>query len=126
MTGRYCLITASESIAALRPEFISAALEADYADFDAALLKDGSASARQITQAVSSYLYNQPGVDGVRFSSRHGDDLALWCVYEQPDEGHTSKHLIPLETVELTESTPELTQAFETFGLKWASHPSTS
>ncbi|GAA1681275.1 hypothetical protein GCM10010977_32380 [Citricoccus zhacaiensis] len=118
--GSYCNITASGSIAALRPVFISEAIKAGHNDFDAALLKSASTGARKITQAVSSYLYNEPGVDGIQFVSRHGDELMLWCVYEQPHEGRVSKHLTSLNQFKLTETTPELLQALELFGLKWA------
>lgn len=122
LRGQYCQVSASETIAELYPRFIGAALEAGYEDFDAALLKDGAA--RSITQEVAAHLYLQPGVDGVEFESRHGDDLRLWCVFEQPsDDGRRSQHILALEIQELTAQTPELQKAMRMLGLHWQPTP---
>jgi hypothetical protein len=119
LSGRYCRVTAADTVAALYPKFIGDALDAGYDDFDAALLKNSGA--RTITQAVSAHLYVQESVDGIQFGSRHGDELNLWCVYEQPHDSRISSHLLSLTEVALTLDTPELQQALEMLGLRWAS-----
>jgi hypothetical protein len=116
--GEYCRVTASKSIAALYPLFIAATLSGGHDDFDAGLLKNGGA--RTITRAVAAHLYIQPNVDGVEFSSRHGDEAKLWAIFEQPHDSAISGHLTKLGDFSLEEETPELVEAFELFGLKWA------
>jgi hypothetical protein len=49
LSGRYCAVTDSGSVAALYPHFIGLALSLGLADFDAAALKD--ARPRRLTQA---------------------------------------------------------------------------
>jgi hypothetical protein len=118
LTGRYCDVSDKATIAALHPHFIRMALEAGHYDFDAALLKDGGA--RAVTQAIAAYLFLQDDVDGVRFASRHGDDLELWTVFEQVEiDSPTSPHVVRLEFYDLREDMPELKQAFEMLGLSW-------
>ncbi|PLC10705.1 hypothetical protein AUQ48_16750 [Kocuria flava] len=111
-------MTTARTVAALYPRFIGAALDAGYDDFDAALLKNGAA--RTITQAVSGYLYLHEDVDGIEFASRHGDELRLWCLFEQPHDGRISPHLLSLGETDLALDTPELVQALELLGLRWA------
>lgn len=118
LSGRYCQVTTARTVAALYPRFIGAALDAGYDDSDAALLKNGAA--RTITQAVSGYLYLHEDVDGIAFASRHGDELDLWCLFEQPHDGRISTHLLPLGETDLALDTPELVQALELLGLRWA------
>jgi hypothetical protein len=55
LSGRYCAVTDSGSVAALYPHFIGLALSLGLADFDAAALKD--ARPRRLTQAVAAWLY---------------------------------------------------------------------
>jgi hypothetical protein len=82
LSGPYADVRAAVTIAALRPFFVRLALQLGYPDFDAAALK--SAEPRELTQRVASHLYaltNDDGssvVDGVRFASRHGDELTVW------------------------------------------------
>lgn len=82
LSGRYCAVTSSGSLAALYPHFIGQALNLGLADFDTAALKD--ARPRRLTQAVASWLYEMTDFDGVTFGSRHGDDLQLWAIFESP------------------------------------------
>lgn len=118
LSGRYCRVSAADTVATLYPRFIGDALDAGYDDFDAGLLKNGAA--RAITQAVSAHLYLQEGIDGIEFASRHGDELDLWCLYEQPHDSQISSHLLRLNEVTLTVDTPELQQALDMLGLHWA------
>lgn len=63
LSGQYCAVTASQSLAALYPKFVAMALSLGLADFDAAALRD--ARPRQLTQAIAAWLYETTPVDGV-------------------------------------------------------------
>lgn len=116
--GTYCQVTAAESIAELYPLFIAATLKAGHDDFDAALLKNGAA--RKITRAVAAHLYIQPNVNGIEFTSRHGDETKMWAVFEQPHDSNTSGNLTKLGDLTLEEDNADLVEAFRLLGLKWA------
>ena len=88
LTGRFCAVTTARSLAALHPAFIGPTLRLGLKDFDAAALKD--ARARALTQQLASHLYAATTLDGVVFTSRHGDDLTLWAVFERPGDGPIS------------------------------------
>ncbi|MBM6622828.1 RES family NAD+ phosphorylase [Micrococcaceae bacterium RIT802] len=118
LTGQHCDVTDKESIAALHPHFIRKTLEAGHYDFDAALLKNGEA--RSLTQAVAAYLFLQDDVNGVRFTSRHGEDMGLWSVFEQAETvSPTSPYVLRVGVSALTEDMAEIGQAFEILGLEW-------
>ncbi|WP_180536420.1 RES domain-containing protein [Micrococcus luteus] len=128
LTGRFCVVTAFETIAALRPRFAGIATGVHgLADFDAAALKD--ARPRLLTQAVSQHLWEmrqKDGADlcdGVEFLSRHGDDLPLWAVFERPGDGEISPHLTDTAEHALTRDTPDLVRAFELHGLRMRPRP---
>jgi hypothetical protein len=118
LSGLYCAVTDSGSVAALYPHFIGLALSLGLADFDTAALKD--ARPRRLTQAVAAWLYEMTDFDGVTFGSRHGDDLQLWAIFERPgDPPITPK--IQDATVEesLQHDSPEISNAFHLLGLQW-------
>lgn len=120
LSGNYCAVTATETVAALYKDFIGLALESGHEDFDVALLKNAGPEGRKITRAVSAYLYLQDGVDGVEFTSRHGDEERMWCIYERPQEQtRVSQHLMDLGPRHLAEDTPELVEVFQLLGLRW-------
>lgn len=75
LTGTYCAVKDSKSIAVLYPHFIGIALRLGLADLDAAALKD--ARPRHLTQAIAAWIYENTDLNGVTFASRHGDDLRL-------------------------------------------------
>lgn len=117
LSGRYCAVTASSTIAALHPRFIGLALSLGLDDFDAAALKD--ARPRRLTQAVASWLYETMDFDGVTFASRHGDDLQLWAVFERPEDLAVTPNIQDMEIEELEHDTPALLTAFGLLGLQW-------
>lgn len=122
LTGSFCDISASATVAALWPRFANTALQLGAKDFDLAALKDSGP--RDLTRAVASWLYAQtdPVLDGIEFTSRHGDDLELWAIFERPSaETDSSPLLANRETRPLTPDTRELLDAFNTLGLSWAS-----
>ncbi len=65
LTGRFCAVTAAESIAALRPQFVVLAHLLNLHDFDAAARKDGRP--RALTQSVATYLHATTELNGVTF-----------------------------------------------------------
>ncbi len=67
LTGRFCVVTAAESIAALRRQFVALAHLLSLHDFDAAALKDGRP--RALTQSVATFLHATTDLDGVTFAS---------------------------------------------------------
>jgi hypothetical protein len=123
LTGPYADVRVADTIAALRPSFLRLALQMGYADFDAAALK--SANPRELTQRVASYLYalthddGSSVVDGVRFASRHGDELTMWGVFERPGDEPASHHL-QLGAAQLVDvDDPDLRRAMTLHRLSW-------
>lgn len=127
LDGGYADVRASNTIAALRPMFAPLAVRLGYPDFDAAALK--SAEPRELTQRVATHLYgltsahSSPLVDGVRFASRHGDELTMWAVFERPgDDPATSRiHRGQVRLVDVAET--DLTAAMALHHLSWTSPP---
>lgn len=81
LTGTYCAVTDSKSIAVLYPHFIGIALKLGLADLNAAALKD--ARPRHLTQTIAAWTYETTDLNGVTFASRHGDDLRVWAIFER-------------------------------------------
>ncbi|MCG2624801.1 RES family NAD+ phosphorylase [Arthrobacter sp. I2-34] len=117
LTGTYCAVTDSRSIAALYPHFIGTALSLGLTDFDAAALKD--ARPRQLTQAIAAWIYETTDIDGVTFASRHGDDLRLWAIFERPGDGSLSPRLRHTRAEELHHDSNAIKDAFQMLGLTW-------
>lgn len=119
--GQYCDMTTAETIAALRPTFIAAALEAGLADFDAAALKNSSP--RQLTQSVATFLYQIEGddrlLDGLRFGSRFGDELSVWAIFERPADEPFSRQLRIQTEDEIARADPDIKRAMNLHGLVW-------
>ncbi|MCP1415427.1 RES family NAD+ phosphorylase [Paenarthrobacter sp. A20] len=117
LRGNYCAVSASSTVSVLYPNFIAKALSLGLTDFDAAALKD--ARPRQLTQAVAAWLYEMTSVDGVTFSSRHGDDLKLWAIFERPGDPATSLKLGQQRIVDLHHDAAAVLEVFEILTLKW-------
>lgn len=124
LDGRYVDVRASTTIAALRPQFIRLAHSLGYPDFDSAALK--SAEPRALTQQVATYLYglttadSTARADGVRFASRHGDELTMWAVFERPGDDPMSNRINPDSARLVTIDDTELDQAMALHHLTWA------
>lgn len=118
LSGRYCAVTDSGSVAALYPHFIGLALASGLGDFDTAALKD--ARPRHLTQAVASRLYEMTDFDGVTFASRHGDDLHLWAIFERPGDPPITPNIHDVIVEELLQhDSPDINNAFRLLGLQW-------
>lgn len=95
LRGEFADVRSTTTIADLRPAFLQLARELGFPDFDAAALK--LAYPRELTQRVATRLYTATDsegnnfIDGVRFASRHGDDLPMWAVFERPEDTDTSR-----------------------------------
>lgn len=99
LAGRFCAVATAESIAALRHQFVALVHLLQLHDFDASALKDGRS--RTLTQSVATHLHATTRLDGVTFASRHGDDLALWAIFERAED-------------------PVLREALTMLGLSWS------
>ncbi len=119
LSGTYCAVTRSESIAALRPHFLAHARALGLADFDASALKDPRP--RALTHAVATHLYETTTLAGVQFLSRHGDEQVLWAIFERPADLQISPRLGDPTTVGMGEHSPEIRDAFHLLGLHWTS-----
>jgi RES domain len=123
VTGVFCDVTAAATIAALRPQFLPLTRSLGMADFDAAALK--SARPRELTQRVASHIYQlaYDGADelftGVRFASRHGDELALWAIFERPGDEPWSNHISIQSEDMILSAGGDLQRARELHGLRW-------
>jgi hypothetical protein len=111
-------VTDSSSVVALYPHFVGLALASGLGDFDTAALK--GARARQLTQAVASWLYEMTDFDGVTFASRHGDDLQLCAILERPGDPPITPNIHDAIGEEpLQHDNPEISNAFRLLGLQW-------
>lgn len=123
-TGSYCFITHSRSLAALIAHYPLERHGLAASDVDAALLKD--AHDRVLTRSIARWLYDLhdddgPSVDGVRFQSRHGDEIRVWAVFERSDDRVQSQRLrATSEPTRLHPDLPALQEVFSRFRLRWA------
>ena len=124
MVGQFVDVTAADTICDLRPRFLGLARKLGFPDFDAAALK--TAHPRELTQRVAARLYalrlgrDRSSTNGVLFASRHGDDLKLWEIFEQPSDGTVSMSLSNTSAFLVDVDDPELGRALEHHGLHWA------
>lgn len=120
--GRYCFITHSRSLAALTASYPFHRHGLAAADVDSALLKD--ARDRVLTRSIARWLYDfhdDDGVlDGVRFTSRHGDEIRVWAVFERAEDPPRSPRIQPSSRPEpVHPDLSELREAFTRFELHW-------
>lgn len=119
LSGNFCQITHSRTIAALRPTFLRLAVDLGLEDFDAAALRD--ARPRELTQQVATHLYRHTDVAGVRFGSRLGDDQPMWAIFERPGDPPMSPRLTHARLVRFGPRHPDFKTALEMHGLRWVS-----
>jgi len=91
-----------------------AALRGWHADVDRAAIR--LAEHRRLTQHLAGWLDEQTVPDGsplagVQFASRHGDELALWVVFERVDDTSALTSCTTAPARCSTPHDPELTQA---------------
>ncbi len=122
LTGTYCAVTNKESLPTLRSKFLSVALSHGLADLDAGALR--LSAPRSLTQRIAAWLYelhheSNELFAGVRFESRHGDDLTLFAVFERAEDGETSTWLRDTAVIELRRDDPAVLEAFRLHHLAW-------
>ncbi|TIH30798.1 RES domain-containing protein [Subtercola vilae] len=123
LAGRYVDVRTATSVATLRPHFVKLALTLGFPDFDAAALK--SADPRELTQHIAAHLYaltdadGHAIVDGIRFASRHGDNLSMWAIFERSDDGVVSQHLEQGSARLVDLNHPDLARAMDLHQLTW-------
>ena len=123
LSGWYALPADKETLPTLRARFLALAVRLELPDVDASAVR--VSAPRQFTQSVAAWLYLQAGPEGapmagVRFGSRHGDDLMLWAVFERPGDDPISGRLSDLTSEAVDLSDPELAEAMRLHRLAWA------
>jgi hypothetical protein len=119
--GEFVDVRRASTVGTLRRRFAALAADLQLPDLDAAALK--ATAPRQLTQVISSWFYRalRPPVSGVEFGSRHGDDLTMWAVFEQPGEAESGSNCLRDATAAaLAEDMPDVIEAMRIHGLVWA------
>jgi RES domain len=86
LSGCFAVPSHHETLPTLREQFLPLATALGLTDIDAAAVREGEP--RELTQSMSAWIYEIVGpdgerIDGIQYLSRHGDDLALWAIYER-------------------------------------------
>jgi len=122
LRGRWCDVAKARTLSSLRPAFVAEAIGAlGLEDFDASALQNSRP--RALTQNVGRHLYERrspsgdSAFDGIRFLSRHGEDLELWAVFERADDPNVSGRLHEPVSAELPSTSPEVRAALMLHGL---------
>jgi len=122
IAGVYVEIGAKESLAWLRWRLASRLIHYGVPDVDGATIR--STVPRALTQEMSSIFYATTlagGLlpDGIRFESRHGNDLVLHAIYERPSAGDeaSSRLLTDQSECDIDPADPELLEAARIHGL---------
>lgn len=122
--GRYCFITHSDSLAALKAGYRFDRHDIALVDVDSGLLKD--AHDRILTRSIAHWVYDlrhqdrREFVDGIEFRSRHGDEIRMWAVFERSEDEQRSGHIEPVsEPQRVTPDTEQLVDAFRQLQLRW-------
>lgn len=124
MSGTFALPGHHRSLAALRTQFRTKALGLGLDDLDTAAIRD--TRPRALTRGISAWLYRVGDeqldrLDGIEFSSRHGDDLKLWAIYERGSDTDISAQLtLQTDDAAINPEDPQLARAMELLGLRWA------
>jgi hypothetical protein len=125
LAGRYCFVSHSDTISALRARFPFKRFGLTPILLDASVLKDGGQ--RDVTRSIARWIFDLRDdlqndlVDGIEFRSRFGDDLRVWAVFERvtDSELRTSARVENEAALDLHPDTPEVVEAFRLHGLRW-------
>jgi hypothetical protein len=119
--GEFVDVRLAPTVGTLRRRFARVAVDLGLPDLDAAALK--LSAPRRLTQMISSWFYRElrPPINGVVFGSRHGDDLTMWAVFEQPGDPETGSSCVDdAVAITLSADMPEMIEAMRIHGLAWA------
>lgn len=123
MAGHFAMVGSHESLPTLRQRFWRLARQAGLPDFDAAAIRVGEP--RELTQAISSWVYGLVTPDGIplsgiQFHSRHGDGLLLWAIYERDHASAVAAELGDFDVDQQVQSgDPDLAEAMRIHRLRW-------
>ncbi|WP_255799667.1 RES domain-containing protein [Mycobacteroides abscessus] len=123
MSGRFAMVGSHESLPTLRQQFWRHARRVGLPDFDAAAIRLGEP--RELTQAISSWIYGLVAPDGeplsgIEFHSRHGDGLLLWAIYERDHASTVAAELGGFAVDEdVLPGDAELAEAMRIHRLRW-------
>lgn len=86
LSGDFAVPSHHETLPTLRERFLALARHLGVDDIDAATAR--MTAPRELTQTMSAWIYALVGPDGqringIQYQSRHGDDIALWAIYER-------------------------------------------
>jgi hypothetical protein len=117
LEGTYCDVGHADSLAHLRHALAPRLLHFRLDDLDAGDIR--SRSPRAFTQELGRYINAQtsdgrPTFAGIRYASRHGDELTNWAIFE-PNEP------IDRDAKDLTLDDPDLRVVAASYGLKLTS-----
>jgi hypothetical protein len=130
LNGWFVVIGHSSTVAAIRPHFLPLASNLGFSDFDGASLR--AHAPRALTQGIARFVYGTSHKDGhlcngIRFYSRHGDDMGLWALFEYSED--TSLHggvrgvLSDMHQMRISTHNPDLLRAIELLGLRLDTSP---
>lgn len=122
LTGCYVVPADKESLPTLRDRFGALAALHRLPDVDAATIR--LARPRAFTQAIAGWLYPLTGpggepISGVRFESRHGDDLVLWAIFERPGDNSGSCRIDNATSQPIFVNDQDLQEAMRIHRLRW-------
>ena len=123
LTGWYANPATSTSLPTVRAALGSFAVALGLPDVDAASMKN--AAPRQFTQYVAAWLYDQHTnhgciIDGIRFTSRHGDDVGLRVIFERESSTDIAPQLNLVTTESIDVNDPALNHAMTIHRLIWS------
>ncbi len=104
LRGSYVDVQHANTIAALRPRFLSLARRLGFRDFDGGAIR--VPEPRALTQAVSRFLWEHTHDDGVHFESRFGNRLTIYAVFERAATSHAGLERSALLSAERDEAVP--------------------
>jgi len=122
LSGDFALPSHQETLPTLREKFLAAARSVDIQDVDAATVR--MSTPRELTQAISAWLYEIVGPDGeringVQYLSRHGDELVLWAIYERGEGDSPPEVTARLNPAKIAPDDPHLDEAMRIHRIEW-------
>ena len=123
LSGAYAEIGAAESLATIRSQLASRALQHGLEDVDASAIR--AAAPRGFTQEVSRLVYGSRTAEGeplagIRYRSRLDDDTDNWAVFEPPAGAPAPLRVVDAEQVRSGD--PDVTRAVTVLGLRVGQH----
>ena len=124
LAGWYANPSTSTSLPTIRAALGQLAATLGIPDIDAAAMKN--TAPRQFTQHVAAWLYDQRtpaggAIDGIRFTSRHGDDIGLRVIFERDSTTDIAPQLFIVSAERIDPHDPVLNDAMRIHRLTWSS-----